>query len=82
MRVSMEDLCDDLDNVLMEAIALWRNSTKFRCLFHIHRDTFRSVFLLKMKMILRILTLTIDAFHFCIEYGMLDYSFIMVWPQI
>ena len=33
MRVSMEDLCDDLDNVLMEAIALWRNSTKFRWLF-------------------------------------------------
>ena len=33
MRVSMEDLCDDLDNVLMKAIALWRNSTKFRWLF-------------------------------------------------
>ena len=34
----MEDLCGDLDNVLMEAIALWRNSTKFRWLFsHPHR---------------------------------------------
>ena len=38
MRVSMEDLCDDLDNVLMEAIALWRNSTKFRwLLLHLQR---------------------------------------------
>ena len=33
MRVSMKDLRGDLDNVLMEAIALWRNSTKFRWLF-------------------------------------------------
>ena len=29
----MEDVCGDLDNVRMEAIALWRNSTKFRLLF-------------------------------------------------
>ena len=29
----MKDLDGDLDNVLMEAIALWRNSTKFRWLF-------------------------------------------------
>ena len=33
MCVSMEDLRGDLDNVLMEAIALWRNSTKFRWFF-------------------------------------------------
>ena len=33
MPVAMEDVRDDLDNVLMEAIALWRNSTKFRWLF-------------------------------------------------
>ena len=33
MRVSIKDLRGDLDNVLMEAIALWRNSTKFRWLF-------------------------------------------------
>ena len=33
MCISMEDLCGDLDNVLMEAIAWWRNSTKFRRLF-------------------------------------------------
>ena len=32
MCVSMEDLRGDLDNVLMEAIALWRNSAKFRWL--------------------------------------------------
>ena len=31
--MSMEDLHGDLDNVLMEAIALWRNPTKFRWLF-------------------------------------------------
>ena len=30
MRVAMEDVRNDLDNVLMEAITLWRNSTKFR----------------------------------------------------
>ena len=41
MRVSMEDLCDDLDNVLMEAIALWRNSTKFKWLFS-HPQTYLS----------------------------------------
>ena len=29
----MEDLRDNLDNVLMKAIALWRNSTRFRWLF-------------------------------------------------
>ena len=28
MRISMKDLYDDLDYVLMEAIALWKNSTK------------------------------------------------------
>ena len=33
MEDEMEDLRGDLDNVLMEAIALWRNSTKFRWLF-------------------------------------------------
>ena len=33
MRISMEDLRGDLDNVLMEAIALWRNSVKYRWLF-------------------------------------------------
>ena len=33
MRISMEDLHGDLDNVLMKAIALWRNSTKSRWLF-------------------------------------------------
>ena len=34
----MEDLRGDLDNILMEAIALWRNSTKFRWLFSLpHR---------------------------------------------
>ena len=38
MRVSMEDLCDDFDNVPMKTITLWRNSTKFRWLFsHPHR---------------------------------------------
>ena len=30
--VSMEDLRGDLDNILMKAIALWRNSAKFRWL--------------------------------------------------
>ena len=29
MSISMEDLGGDLENVIMEAIALWRNSTKF-----------------------------------------------------
>ena len=33
MRVAMEDVRGDLNNVLIEAIALWRNSTKFRWLF-------------------------------------------------
>ena len=33
MPISMEDLCGDLDNILMDAIALWRNSNKFRWLF-------------------------------------------------
>ena len=28
MSVSMEDLCDNLDKVLMEVITLWRNSTQ------------------------------------------------------
>ena len=31
--VSMEDLRGDLDNILMKAIALWRNFLKFRWLF-------------------------------------------------
>ena len=31
----MEDLCDDFDNVLMEAIALWWNSTSWDGCFHI-----------------------------------------------
>ena len=48
MRISMEDLRGDLDNVLTEAITLWMNSTKFRWLFHIHRDTFQGVLLLKV----------------------------------
>ena len=33
MHISMEDRRGDLNNVLMEAIALWRNSTKFEWLF-------------------------------------------------
>ena len=33
MRVSIKDLRGDLDNLLKEAIALWRNSTKSRWLF-------------------------------------------------
>ena len=33
MRGSMEDLHGDFNNVLMKAIALWRNSTKFGWLF-------------------------------------------------
>ena len=33
MCVFMKDLHGDLDNVLMGAIALWRNSTKSRWLF-------------------------------------------------
>jgi hypothetical protein len=39
--------------------------------FHIHKNTFQGVFLLKVKMILLILTLIVDEFHFFL-YSMIS----------